>query len=88
MKEEALKVANRLQDVIIYLSEMDNVPTEITDRILQAGLTICLLATSPRELSMEEIEDCMPDGATPDFVPHNKWFKEFANNILKKASGK
>jgi len=46
------------------------------------------LYTAPRELSMEEIEDCMPDGATPDFVPHNKWFKEFANNILKKASEK
>jgi hypothetical protein len=57
MKEEALKVANRLNDVIAYLSEMNNIPSEITDRILQSGLTICLLAGAldMKPLSDEEI---------------------------------
>ena len=86
MKDEALKVANRLQDVIAYLNEMPNIPTEITDRILQAGLTICLLATASKELSDEEIKQLI--------VQHIQTWNsldsiiDFARAIIKKASEK
>ena len=57
------------------------------------GFTVIPLYTAPRELSMEEIEDCFPDNGCNGTINGKlevsaQFLHDFANEIIKKASEK